>query len=61
LGEFEKNFWGGVRWFAEKNIGWIDDSLAAAERLREEWRSRCATTPPGPEPITQTPPPEGVG
>ena len=61
LGEFEKNFWGGVRWFADKNIGWIDDSLAAAERLREEWRTRCAATPPGPEPITQTPPPEGVG
>jgi hypothetical protein len=61
LGEFEKNFWGGVRWFAEKNVGWIDDSLAAAERLREEWRSRCAAATPGPEPITQTPPPEGVG
>ena len=60
LGEFEKNFWGGVRWFAEKNIGWIDESLAAAERLREEWRRRDTTTP-GPEPITQTPPPEGVG
>jgi len=60
LGDFEKNFWGGVRWFAEKKIVWIDESLAAAERLREEWRARCAHTP-GPEPITQTPPPEGVG
>ena len=60
LGEFEKNFWGGVRRFAEKNIGWIDDSLAAADRLREEW-CRRRDTPPGPEPITATPPPEGVG
>jgi hypothetical protein len=56
LGEFEKNFWGGVRWFAEKNIGWIDDSLDAADRLREEWRRKCATTTPptatgGPEPL----------
>jgi hypothetical protein len=60
LGEFEKNFWGGLRWFAEKNIGWIDDSLAGAERLREEWRRKCET-PPAPEPMTSTPPPEGVG
>jgi hypothetical protein len=58
IGEFEKNFWGGVRWLAEKKIGWIDDSLAAAERLREEWRRRRDAAP---EPITQTPPPEGVG
>jgi hypothetical protein len=45
-----------VRWFAEKNIGWIDDSLDAADRLREEWRRKCATTTPptatgGPEPL----------
>jgi hypothetical protein len=60
LGEFEKNIWGGLRWFAEKNIGWIDDSLAAADRLRDEWRSG-RTSPPAPEPITSTPPPEGMG
>jgi hypothetical protein len=48
LGELEKNFWGGLRWFAEKNIGWVDDSLAAADRLREEWRRKCATPPPPP-------------
>jgi len=61
LGDLEKNFWGGLRWFAEKNIGWVDDSLAAAERLREEWRKGRTATPPAPEPITSTPPPEGVG
>ncbi|HEX5707344.1 MAG TPA: hypothetical protein VFX96_08610 [Pyrinomonadaceae bacterium] len=44
LGELEKNFWGGVRWFADKNMGWVDESLAAADRLREEWRTRCRTT-----------------
>jgi hypothetical protein len=59
LGDFEKNFWGGVRWFAEKNIGWVDDSLAAAERLREEWRR--PHTPPTPQPHTTTPPPPGGG
>jgi hypothetical protein len=40
LGEFEKNFWGGVRWFADKNAGWVEESLAAGDRLREEWNSR---------------------
>lgn len=60
LGELEKNLWGGVRWFAEKNIGWIDESLAAADRLRAEWQRRSSsgtTTPPAsaadePEPIS---------
>jgi hypothetical protein len=53
LGEMEKNFWGGVRWCAERSITKIDESLAAAERLREEWRRRSAATtpPPGPEPL----------
>ena len=40
LGEFEKNFWGGVRWFADKQVGWIDDSLRGGDRLREEWQRR---------------------
>ena len=55
LGEFEKNLWGSVRWFADKSMGWIDESLDAADRLREEWRTRCASdtttttdTPPSP-------------
>jgi len=53
LGELEKNFWGGLRWFAEKNMNWVDESLAAADRLREEWNRRragetYATTPPSP-------------
>ena len=56
LGEMEKNFWGGVRWCAERSITKIDESLAAAERLREEWRRRSTTTAPpptttGPEPL----------
>lgn len=51
LGEFEKNLWGGIRWFADKNMGWVDESLAAADRLREEWnRRRTAKT------TTETPP-----
>ncbi len=44
LGEFEKNLWGGLRWFAEKNMSWVDESLEAADRLREEWNSRRASS-----------------
>jgi len=40
VGEFEKNLWGGVRWFAEKNIDWIDEALKGGDRLREEWQRR---------------------
>ena len=50
LGEFEKNLWGGLRWFAEKNIRWIDESLDAADRLRAEWQSRRDKPPPPPAP-----------
>jgi hypothetical protein len=50
LGEFEKNLWGGLRWFAEKNIRWIDESLDAADRLRAEWQSRRDPPPPPPAP-----------
>jgi hypothetical protein len=58
LGEFEKNFWGSVRWFAEKNQTWVDESLAAADRLREEWnRRRAASTSTYADPSTTTPPP----
>ena len=48
LGEFEKNFWGGVRWCAERSIECIDDALAGGDRLRDEWRrGRDTTTAPG--------------
>jgi hypothetical protein len=55
LGELEKNFWGGVRWFADKKIEWINESLAAADHLRERWRRGPAPTPGGgPEPLNPT-------
>ena len=58
IGELEKNFWGGVRWFADKNVGWIDESLAAADRLRAEWNARCRRdgATPATEPPPQSPP-----
>ena len=55
FGEFEKNFWGGVRWLADKKIRWIDESLAAADRLRERWRrGHDAPAAGGPEPLNPT-------
>ena len=54
LGEVEKNIWGSVRWFADKSAGWVDESLAAADRLREEWNCRRAETTDTPP---ATPPP----
>jgi hypothetical protein len=56
LGEFEKNFWGGVGWLADKKINWIDEALRGGDRLREEWQQRSQR-----ETQTQTPPPEGMG
>ena len=53
IGEFEKNLWGGVRWFAEKNIGWIDEALRGGDRLREEWQRRSGAEQPH---VTQEPP-----
>ena len=55
LGEVEKNIWGSVRWFADKSAGWEDESLAAADRLRDEWnrrRTETTDTPPATPPPT---------
>ncbi|HZH29883.1 MAG TPA: hypothetical protein VEY11_03900 [Pyrinomonadaceae bacterium] len=56
VGEFEKNFWGGVGWLADRKISWIDEALSGGDRLREEWQSRCRRDTP-----SQTSPPEGMG
>ncbi|MDQ3816898.1 MAG: hypothetical protein M3362_04285 [Acidobacteriota bacterium] len=40
LAELKKSFWGGVRWFVEKEMEWIDARVAGGDRLREEWQRR---------------------
>jgi hypothetical protein len=52
LGEFEKNVWGGVRCFAEKNLEWIDEALAGGDRLREDWQRRRETGATASDPTT---------
>jgi hypothetical protein len=53
LGEFQKNFWGGVRWLAEKQIDIIDEAIRGGDRLREEWRQRRSTRHTAPPSDTQ--------
>jgi len=42
LGDFQKNCWGAIGWFADKNIDWIEQAVAGGDRLREEWQQRRA-------------------
>ena len=58
IAEFEKNLLGGVRWIADKKMGWIDEALEGGDRLREEWQRRYQRPA---ETQTTTPPPEGMG
>ncbi|HYP53787.1 MAG TPA: hypothetical protein VEQ42_09630, partial [Pyrinomonadaceae bacterium] len=43
LADFQKNFWGGVRWLADKKVEWIDENLRGGDRLRDQWQRRRAT------------------
>ena len=53
IGEFEKNFWGGVRWLADKKLDWIDECLKGGDRLRDEWQRRAPRQQPH---VTDEPP-----
>ena len=57
IAEFEKNILGGVRWIADKKIGWIEDALTGGDRLREEWQKRCNHPPH----TADAPPPPTTG
>ena len=45
LGDFQKNCWGAIGWFADKNIDWIEQAVAGGDQLREEWQQRRAARP----------------
>jgi hypothetical protein len=42
LGELKKSFLGVVRTAVDKEINWIDERVAGGDKLREEWRQKCA-------------------
>ena len=51
LAELQKNCWGAIGWFADKNIDWIEQGVAGGDRMREEWAQR--RTPPQPHATEQ--------
>jgi hypothetical protein len=57
LGEFQKNCWGALGWFADKNIDWIEQGVAEGDRLRAEWQQRRR---PAQQASTTEQPPPGV-
>jgi hypothetical protein len=41
LGDLKKAVLSQVRSFVDWEIEWIDDRVAAGDKLREEWREKC--------------------
>jgi len=41
LGDLKKAFLGNIRTCVDWEIEWIDDRVAAADKLREEWKEKC--------------------
>jgi hypothetical protein len=53
LGDLKKSFLGTIRSLIDKDIEWIDARVAGGDRVREEWRERCAQNKSegAPEPV----------
>lgn len=53
VGDLEKAVLSSIRKCVDWEIGWIDDRVAAGDKIRDEWRERCnetsadATSQPG--------------
>jgi len=43
LADLNKSFLNVIRTAVDKEIEWIDERVAGGDRLREEWKQRCAT------------------
>ena len=48
LGELEKDLWGAIRGFADKELGWIDERVEGGDRMRNEWKKACRKEEPQP-------------
>ena len=42
LGDLKKALLGSLRSAIDWEIGWIDDRVAGGDRLRDEWKEKCA-------------------
>lgn len=44
VGDLEKAVLSSIRKCVDWEIGWIDDRVAAGDKIRDEWRERCNET-----------------
>jgi hypothetical protein len=44
VGDLEKTVLSTVRAELDRDIEWLDERLAGADRLRDEWREKCRRT-----------------
>jgi len=42
LGDLKKSFLTTIRSLIDKDIEWVDARVAGGDRVREEWRQKCA-------------------
>ena len=47
LGDLKKTFLTNVRSLIDKDIEWVEARVAGGDRLREEWKRKCAPDKPG--------------
>ena len=45
LGDLKKSMLGQIRCLIDWETNWIDERVAGGDRLREEWREKCQSTP----------------
>lgn len=53
LADLKKSFLGTIRSLIDKDMEWIDARVAGGDKVREEWRQRCAQNKSegAPEPV----------
>jgi hypothetical protein len=44
VGDLKKAILSSIRNVVDWEIGWIDDRVAAGDKIRDEWRERCKET-----------------
>jgi hypothetical protein len=53
LGDLKKSFLTTIRSLIDKDIQWVDARVAGGDRVREEWRQKCAQkSDEAPDPVS---------